>query len=113
MDNHQFIGKRIPVIDAPEKVTGEAKYTGDLKFPHMLYGKILRSPHPHAKILNIDVSRAQKIPGVKAVVTAEQTPKKKVGTFVVDQFFLAVDKVRYIGEEVAAVTRRPLRKRSI
>lgn len=103
MDDYQFIGKRIPVIDAPEKVTGEAKYTGDLKFSHLLYGKILRSPHPHAKILNIDVSRARKIPGVKAVVTAEQTPKRKVGTFVVDQFFLAVDKVRYIGEEVAAV----------
>jgi len=103
MDDFRFIGKRIPVIDAAEKVTGEAKYTADLKFPRMLYGKILRSPHPHAKILNIDTSRAQKIPGVKAVVTAEQTPKKKVGTFVADQCFMAVDKVRYIGEEVAAV----------
>jgi len=103
MDDFRFIGKRIPVIDAQEKVTGEAKYTADLKFPRMLYGKILRSPHPHAKILNIDTRRARKIPGVKAVVTAEQTPKKKVGTFVVDQYFMAVDKVRYIGEEVAAV----------
>lgn len=103
MDDFQFIGKRVPVIDAREKVTGEAMYTGDLKFPHMLYGKILRSLHPHAKILNIDTSRAKKLPGVKTVVTAEQTPKKKIGTFVADQCFLAVDKVRYIGEEVVAV----------
>ncbi len=103
MNDFQFIGKRIPVIDAREKVTGEAKFAGDLKLPHMLYGKILRSPYPHAKILNIDVTRARSMPGVKTVVTAEQTPKKKVGTFVRDQCFMAVDRVRYIGEEVAAV----------
>ncbi len=103
MNNFQFIGKRIPVIDAKEKVTGEAKYTADLKFPHMLYGKILRSPHPHARVLNIDISRAQKIPGVKAIVTGEQIPKKKIGAFIEDQYILAVDKVRYIGEEIAAV----------
>lgn len=103
MENFSFIGKRIPIIDAKEKVTGEAKYAADLKLPHMLYGKILRSPHPHAKIMNIDISLAKKVPGVKAIVTSEQTPKIKVGAFILDKYILAVDKVRYIGEEVAAV----------
>ena len=103
MDDFQFVGKRIPIIDAEEKVTGEAKYAADLKLPNMLYGKILRSPHPHAKILNIDISLAKKLPGVKAIVTAEQTPKIKRGSFVADKPILAIDKVRYIGDEVAGV----------
>lgn len=97
------VGERIPILDGKEKVTGEAKYAADLKFPHMLYGKILRSPHPHAKILNIDISKAKKVPGVKAVITTKDTPQKKWGAFIEDQTIFGVDKVRYIGEEVAAV----------
>ena len=97
------VGERIPILDGKEKVTGEAKYAADLKFPHMLYGKILRSPHPHAKILNIDIRKAKKVPGVKAVITAKDTPQIKWGAFIEDQTIFAVEKVRYIGEEVAAV----------
>jgi CO/xanthine dehydrogenase Mo-binding subunit len=69
----------------------------------MLFGKILRSPFPHARILNIDTSKAEKVRGVKAVVTAEDTVKRPWGAFFADQYPLSVGKVRYVGEEVAAV----------
>src|SRR5882724_12806337 len=65
------VGKRIPRIDAYERVTGQAQYTGDIQLPGMLYARVLRSPHPHARIRSIDVSAAQALPGVKAVVTHE------------------------------------------
>jgi CO/xanthine dehydrogenase Mo-binding subunit len=103
MKEFAVIGKNAPITDAREKATGQAMYVDDLKFPQMLYGKILRSPHPHARILNIDTSKAEKVPGVKAVITAEDTPKKKWGAFIQDQYILAVDKVRYVGDEVAAI----------
>lgn len=103
MEDFQVIGAKIPVIDAREKVMGTAQYTNDLKLPHMLQGKILRSPYPHARIVHIDLSRAKALSGVKGVVTSEQTNKKRIGSFVADQCFMAVDKVRYIGEEIAAV----------
>ncbi|HPU30796.1 MAG TPA: hypothetical protein PLM71_10840, partial [Syntrophorhabdaceae bacterium] len=64
-----MIGRRIPRIDGPIKATGEAKYTTDIYLPDMLVAKMLRSPLPHAKILNIDISKAKKIPGVKAIIT--------------------------------------------
>ena len=100
------VGKRLPRIDALEKVTGSARYTADITLPGMLIGKILRSPHAHAKILSIDTSKAEKVPGVKAVITAEETPKIKyvhVGPPFQDKLVLATDKVRYVGDEVAAV----------
>ena len=103
MKEYEVIGERVSIIDGREKVTGEAKYASDLKFPHMLYGKILRSPHAHAKILNIDVHRAKRLPGVKAVITANEAPKTKWGAFIQDQTLFGIDKVRYIGEEVVAV----------
>jgi len=62
MPSYSNIGKRIPRIDGVPKATGEATFAGDMISPDMLYGKILRSPHPHAKILNIDISKAQKLP---------------------------------------------------
>src|SRR4029077_20784984 len=62
------VGKRIPRIDAYERVTGQAQYTGDIQFPGMLYARVLRSPHPHAKLVSIDTSKAEKLPGVKAVI---------------------------------------------
>jgi len=68
------IGKRLPRVDGIVKVTGEAKYAGDLSLPGMLHGKILRSPHPHARIINIDTSRAKALPGVRAVVTGKDLP---------------------------------------
>jgi len=87
------------------KATGEARFTADLMLPRMLYGKILRSPYSHARILNMDTSRAEKLPGVKAVVTGRDTEAEKWGVFSYtrDQQLLAVGQVRYVGEEVAAV----------
>jgi 4-hydroxybenzoyl-CoA reductase subunit alpha len=103
------VGKSVPRIDAREKVSGEAKYVFDMTFPGMLVGKMLRSPHAHAKILKIDTSKALKLKGVKAVITAEDTLKIKFGSnefffpYTVDQYPLEFEKVRYIGDEIAAV----------
>ncbi len=103
------VGKSVPRIDAREKATGEARYAFDLKLPGMLVGKMLRSPHPHAKILSIDTSQAFKLEGVRAVITAQDTAKIKFGSneyffpYTVDQLPLESEKVRYIGDEIAAV----------
>ena len=104
----RIIGKRIPRIDGAVKVTGEAKYTVDIQLPGMLTAKILRSPLPHARILHIDTSKAEKIPGVKAVITGRDAWDIRHGfvetpRYPVDQYVLANDRVRYVGEEVAAV----------
>lgn len=104
-----YIGKRIERVDALPKVTGEAKYFGDIKLPDMLVGKILTSPHAHAKIISIDTSKAEKLPGVRMVVTSKDMPKTPLDFAQaqfnrrVDLFALASDKVRFVGEEVAAV----------
>jgi len=95
-------------IDGIAKVTGRAKYTFDIMLPNMLHGKILRSPHPHAKILNIDTSKAEGLVGVKAVVTGQDTLGIKQGIWrrfkeLCDEEILARNTVRYIGEPVAAV----------
>ncbi len=108
MGQFSLIGKDIPRNDARAKATGTAIYTDDIKLPGMLYGKILRSPIPHARILNIDVSKALALPGVKCVVTGQDTPKIKYGNWRLfpatqDEYPLAVDKVRFVGDEVAAV----------
>ncbi|MCP4111600.1 MAG: molybdopterin-dependent oxidoreductase [Desulfobacteraceae bacterium] len=105
MSDYNIIGKSMPRVDARAKVTGGAKYSADLKFPRMLVGKILRSPFPHARILNIDTSEAKALPGVKSVVTGKDTYGRKWGVFryTQDQQFLVTDKARYIGDEVAAV----------
>ena len=106
MAEFSIVGTRYGRIDGRDKATGRAKYIDDLKFPGMIYGKILRSPYPHARIRRIDTSRAQKLMGVRAVVTVEDTPKKKFGAYrsgVKDELIFAQDKVRYVGDEVAAV----------
>ncbi len=69
MSDHTIIGKRMPRVDSKAKVMGKAKFTADLKFPGMLVGKIKRSPYAHARIININTSKAKKLPGVKAIVT--------------------------------------------
>ena len=100
------IGKPFPQLNASDKVRGSAKYSEDLNFPRMLYGKILRSPHAHAKILEIDTSEAKKVEGVKAVVTAKDTPQIPfihLGFHFEDKLPLQLLKVRYVGDEVAAV----------
>ena len=108
MKNLKYIGKPIPRVDGYEKVTGRALYTPDIDLPGMLHGKMLRSPLPHARIVNIDISRAKALNGVKAVITGKdawgirhgfvETPR-----YPADQYVLANDRVRHIGEEVAAV----------
>ena len=90
-------------MDGLEKVTGRAEFVADVSLPGMLWGAVLRSPYPHARIRNLDTSRASRLPGVRAVVTAADTPGRTWGVFVRDQPVLAAEKVRYVGEEVAAV----------
>jgi 4-hydroxybenzoyl-CoA reductase alpha subunit len=97
------VGRRVQRVEGYEKATGEARYIADIVLPRMLYGKILRSPFPHARIRSIDTSKAEKLRGVRCVVTAEDTIKKPWGAFFADQYPLSVGKVRYVGEEVAAV----------
>ncbi|MCC7430430.1 molybdopterin-dependent oxidoreductase, partial [bacterium] len=104
MKKFSVIGKRLPKIEGMDKVTGHAVYVDDIKLPRMAYGKILRSPHPHAKILKIDTSKAEKLEGVLAVmVGSELTVNYGVLPSSQDETVLAIDKVRYIGDEVAAV----------
>jgi 4-hydroxybenzoyl-CoA reductase alpha subunit len=108
MSKYNVIGTRVHRVDGPDKVTGRAKYTFDMVLPNMLYGRIKRSPYPHAKILNIDTSRAEKLIGVKGIVTGEDTLGIKYGIWrrfseLCDQKFLCQNKVRYIGDPVAAV----------
>ena len=108
LSKYAVIGHRVPGIDAAEKVTGSAHYTIDLQLPNMLYGKILRSPHPHARILNIDTSRAERLTGVKAIVTGKDTMGRKQGIWrrfpeLCDEEILCTTKVRYVGDPVAAV----------
>lgn len=98
-----FVGKRIPMVDAVEKVKGEAIYYTDLELPGMLHAKVLRSPHPHAKILSINADKATSLPGVKAVLLPQDTPSEKYGPQIADRPILAKEKVRFVGEEVAAV----------
>jgi 4-hydroxybenzoyl-CoA reductase alpha subunit len=105
MNKLDVVGKREPMLDAMDKATGRARFTDDLALPGMLYGKILRSPLAHAKILHVDLSGAEKVAGVKATISGKDIPKKKYGIVPMakDEYALAIDKVRYIGDEVAAV----------
>src|SRR5271157_4563435 len=104
MSNFSIIGKPTAMVDAAEKTTGGGKYTDDLSVPGMLIGKILHSPYPHARIRRIDSSRAEKLDGVVAVVIGADAPNQ-YGILPVghDETALAVEKVRYIGDNVACV----------
>lgn len=108
MSELKHVGKSVLRRDGPDKLTGRAQYTTDIRLPDMLWGRVLRSPHPHARIVRIDTSRAEKLPGVKAVITAADTLGIKHGfvetpRYPADQEVLASDRVRFVGEEVAAV----------
>jgi 4-hydroxybenzoyl-CoA reductase subunit alpha len=104
MSEFSIIGKPTAMVDAAEKTTGAGKYTDDLSLPNMLIGKILHSPYPHARITRIDASRAEKLDGVVAVVVGTDAPKP-YGILPVghDEHALALDKVRYVGDNVACV----------
>ena len=100
-----FIGENAARVDGPAKVTGAAQYTGDLEFPGLTHVKVLRSPHPHARLVSVDASAAAALPGVTAVLTGADLPpgRSHFGPVVKDQPIAAVDRVRYAGEVVAAV----------
>ena len=106
MEELSIVGKSVPRIEGVEKVTGKAKYCTDVVLPKMLHAKVLRSKYPHARILSIDTSEVEKLPGAKAVITAGDTTKQKIEVIVrgIPDFEpLAMDKVRYVGQEIAAV----------
>src|SRR5579864_3249475 len=104
MTDFSIIGKPTAMVDAAEKTTGAGKYTDDLSVPGMLVGKILHSPYPHARIKGIDTSRAEQLDGVIAVAVGKDAPKT-YGILPVghDEYPLALDKVRYVGDNVACV----------
>jgi 4-hydroxybenzoyl-CoA reductase subunit alpha len=101
----RVVGRSVPRSDAPAKVTGRAAYTEDLQLPGMLHGRILASPHAHARVVRIDTSAAEALPGVKAVITGKDVSDVKYGISPAryDEHVLAKDRVRFVGDEVAAV----------
>ena len=99
------VGQPLPKIDAWAKVTGHTRYADDLTLPRMAFGRLLRSPHAHARITSIETSRARALPGVYAVITGVDLPRVKFGILPVsqDEEALCIDKVRMVGDAVAAV----------
>jgi CO/xanthine dehydrogenase Mo-binding subunit len=102
-EKFSVVGRRVQRVEGFDKVTGDSKFIADVFLPNMLVGKVLRSPFPHARIRSINTRKAEKVRGVRAVVTAEDTIKRPWGAFFADQYILSVGKTRYVGEEVAAV----------
>ncbi|MFH2044692.1 MAG: xanthine dehydrogenase family protein molybdopterin-binding subunit [Pseudomonadota bacterium] len=99
-NNYSVIGKRQTKLDGPLKTTGRSQFTDDIYLPGMLYGKIVRSPMARARIISIDSTKAERLPGVKAVITHKDFPGLMVGP---DEELLCREFVNYIGDEVAAV----------
>ena len=102
----KYIGHNVKRVDGVEKVTGAAKYVGDITLPGMLHGKILRSSYPHARIRSIDASQAEALPGVVAVLTAADIAD--LNSIYNGRPVIAMNKVRYVGEPVAAVAAEDL-----
>jgi CO/xanthine dehydrogenase Mo-binding subunit len=94
----RIVGRRVPRIEGREKVTGAAVYAGDVRLPGLLWGKVLRGPYPHARIRRIDTSRAAGLPGVRAVITAQDIPPTLVGRRLRDVPVLARDVVPFVGD---------------
>ncbi len=100
----RFIGRPWARVDGPGKTTGEARYADDLVLPRMLYGKLLRSHLPHARIVRLDTSRARALPGVHAVITGRDLPVRfGIMPTSQDEEALCLEKVRYVGDPIAAV----------
>ncbi|MDH5280777.1 MAG: xanthine dehydrogenase subunit D, partial [Thermoleophilia bacterium] len=99
------VGRSVPRRDADEKLRGKAQFAGDILVPRMLHGKVLRSPHPHARITSIDTRAAEKMPGVVCVLTAADLADLDPywGHAIRDRPIVAIDRVRFAGEPVAAV----------
>ena len=103
MTTYAVLGIPVTREDGPDKVSGSHLYSADVLLPGMIVGKVLRSPYPHARIVNIDTSRAERVPGVHAIITGKDMTGMLLGRVLQDVPPLAVDKVRYVGEKVAAV----------
>jgi CO/xanthine dehydrogenase Mo-binding subunit len=97
------VGRRVPRSDGLPQVLGELEYIGDLSFPGMLHAKVLRSSHPHARVVRVDVRKAEAMPGVMATLIGDEIPVNSFGPTFQDQPVLANDKVRHMGDGVAAV----------
>ncbi len=109
MSEYKYIGKPVVRIDGKEKVSGATKYTDDLDFgPNLLYAAIVESEYAHAKILKIDTKAAEEFPGVIRVFTGKDFPYK-FGLYMKDRYIFAQDKVRFVGEQVAAVVARDIK----
>jgi CO/xanthine dehydrogenase Mo-binding subunit len=100
---YKFVGKPVPRLEGGEKVSGKLRYAADIEIPGALSAKILRSPLPHARIVKVDTSKAANFPGVRCIITAADIPPVMVGLRMKDMPLLARDRVRYVGEPVAAV----------
>lgn len=101
LKRYAVVGQRLPRVEGRQQATGQASYAADLVLPGMLYARVVRSPYAHARIKKIDTSKAERLPGVKAIVTAEDLPKSRPASF--GEVPLAAGKVRHVGEAVAAV----------
>ena len=99
MKTNSVIGNSVARRDLPQKLTGQAQYTSDVQLPGMLHGKIVRSPHPHARIVTVDTTQAEQLPGVRAIITPFDVPPGRLAPDVA----ILDSKVRYVGDEVAAV----------
>jgi CO/xanthine dehydrogenase Mo-binding subunit len=98
--NFKVISSPVPRADGLEKVSGRTLYAADVDCSGVLWGKILRSPYPHARILKVDVSRARNVPGVEAIITGEDAKGSFVGKQIRDMPVLCWDVVRFIGERL-------------
>jgi CO/xanthine dehydrogenase Mo-binding subunit len=109
-EKYSVVGRSVPKIDGGLKVTGMARYIDDIELPNMLYGKILRSRHPHAKILRINTERAWRVPGVRAVITGLDTPFNKMGVLK-DQPPLKLTKLGRLGTRLQLLPQKLWRLR--
>jgi CO/xanthine dehydrogenase Mo-binding subunit len=100
---YKFVGKSVPRLEGAEKVSGKTRYAADVDIPDALWARILRSHLPHARVLTVDCSKALQLPGVRAVITGADIPPVLTGLRMKDMPLLARDRVRYVGEPVAAV----------
>ncbi len=100
---YRFVGKSVPRLEGAEKVSGKTRYAADVEISDALWAKVLRSPLPHARILKVDTSKAAKLRGVRAVITGADIPPVLTGLRMKDMPVLARDRVRYVGEPIAAV----------
>jgi CO/xanthine dehydrogenase Mo-binding subunit len=104
-----MIGESVPMLDSVARVTGAVDYMINLRLPNMLFGKIVRSQSPHAKLLKIDVTNALQVPGVVAILTGEDLGANAFyGVAIKDQGIVAIDRVRYVGEPIAAIAAESL-----